>query len=621
MPGGCERDSEPWPCRHRADPATTGCFDELAEEFAERFRRGERPSLQEYVDRYPELADEIRELFPALVEVEQAEEDRQPRREPAVASTAARPLRPGGRLPDRSARSAAAAWGWSTRPSRSRSAAAWRSKVLPRQVVARTARRWSGSAARRAPRRGCTTPTSCRSSRSGQDGDVGFYAMQFIQGQGLDVVIDELRRLRDRAHPDRSGHAELEPAGPGRSRPGRRRPPRARARHGQPDGPVAPDRPVRCRRRRLARETPRPPAPDRDGHSRLERSTRSPMRPRPRRRAIRRRPPRRARPRRPCCRAGRQLSAVESRPAAVLPQRGPDRPAGRGRAWPTPMRGGSSTATSSRRTCCSTPPGSSGSPTSAWPRPSDDGLTQTGDILGTLRYMAPERFRGEGDARADVYALGLTLYELLTLRPAFDSPDRLQLIEQIKAEEPARPRALDPRIPRDLETIVLKAIDKDPEAPLRDGRRDGRGPAAVPRRRADPARGFSSAERLLRWARRNPAVATLGVAHARVPDGVRDRELAVAGVGADSGRCWPGVGRRSWRRPPPPSRPRTVPKHRRIAPASCTPPTCSRSSRCGSPATSFAWASYSAATSPVPSRRTGVASSGTSSSVAFMGPG
>ena len=92
----------------------------------------------------------------------------------------------------------------------------------------------------------------------------------------------------------------------------------------------------------------------------------------------------------------------------------------------------------------------------------DEGLTNPGDILGTLRYMAPERFRGEGDGRADVYALGLTLYELLTLRPAFDSPDRLQLIEQIKAEKPVRPRTLDPRIPRDLETIILKAMDKEP---------------------------------------------------------------------------------------------------------------------------------------------------------------
>ena len=64
--------------------ADYGLFDELAEEFAERYRRGERPSLQEYVDRCPEMADEIRELFPALVEVEQAEEVLEPQREPAA---------------------------------------------------------------------------------------------------------------------------------------------------------------------------------------------------------------------------------------------------------------------------------------------------------------------------------------------------------------------------------------------------------------------------------------------------------------------------------------------------------------------------------------------------------
>ena len=94
----------------------------------------------------------------------------------------------------------------------------------------------------------------------------------------------------------------------------------------------------------------------------------------------------------------------------------------------------------------------------------DEGLSHTGDILGTIRYMAPERFRGEGDARADVYALGLTLYELLTLRPGFAASDRLELIERIKTEEPHRPRSVDARIPRDLETIVLKAIEKDPKA-------------------------------------------------------------------------------------------------------------------------------------------------------------
>ncbi len=70
----------------------------------------------------------------------------------------------------------------------------------------------------------------------------------------------------------------------------------------------------------------------------------------------------------------------------------------------------------------------------------DDRLTLTGDILGTIRYMAPERFRGESDARADIYALGLTLYELMTLEPAFDASDRLRLIEQVKAVDPVAPR-------------------------------------------------------------------------------------------------------------------------------------------------------------------------------------
>jgi hypothetical protein len=123
--------------------------------------------------------------------------------------------------------------------------------------------------------------------------------------------------------------------------------------------------------------------------------------------------------------------------------------------------------------------------------------------------MAPERFRGQGDGRADVYALGLTLYELLTLRPGFDSPDRLQLIERIKTEDPPRPRTLDTRIPRDLETIVLKAIAKDPQ---------GRYPSAealgedLRRFLADEpirARRVGPLERGWSWAKRRPAAAAL----------------------------------------------------------------------------------------------------------------
>ena len=76
--------------------------------------------------------------------------------------------------------------------------------------------------------------------------------------------------------------------------------------------------------------------------------------------------------------------------------------------------------------------------------------------------MAPERFRGWSDPRSDVYSLGLTLYEMLLLRPAFESADRLELIRQVTHDEPLPPRKVDPKIPRDLETIVLKAIDKEP---------------------------------------------------------------------------------------------------------------------------------------------------------------
>lgn len=98
----------------------------------------------------------------------------------------------------------------------------------------------------------------------------------------------------------------------------------------------------------------------------------------------------------------------------------------------------------------------------------DSGVTMTGDVIGTLRYMSPEQAVGRSaaiDERTDVYSLGITLYELLTLRDALEGPDRQEVLRRIAEEEPPAPRRLNPAIPVDLETIVLKAISKS-----RDGR-------------------------------------------------------------------------------------------------------------------------------------------------------
>jgi serine/threonine protein kinase len=89
-------------------------------------------------------------------------------------------------------------------------------------------------------------------------------------------------------------------------------------------------------------------------------------------------------------------------------------------------------------------------------------LTHTHDLVGTLRYMAPERLRGVADARSDVYSLGATLYELLALRPPFDAPDRIGLMDRIAHGAPTPLSHVNASVPRDLETIVAKALASDP---------------------------------------------------------------------------------------------------------------------------------------------------------------
>ena len=138
----------------------------------------------------------------------------------------------------------------------------------------------------------------------------------------------------------------------------------------------------------------------------------------------------------------------------------------------------------------------------------DENLTQPGDILGTLCYMAPERFQGVGDARSDIYALGATLYELVTRKKAFPDVKDPTQIEALSAEPP-RPRQIEPRVPRDLETIVLEAMQKDPARRY-----------ATAAEFADDLRRFLDDEpirarpigvlgRAVRWGRRRPALASL----------------------------------------------------------------------------------------------------------------
>ncbi|MGH7172862.1 MAG: protein kinase domain-containing protein, partial [Gemmataceae bacterium] len=464
-------------------------LNRLADEFAARHRQGERPSLEEYNQRHPELADDIRKFFPAMVRMEQIKDDRRDVPEPAAG-----PLPALGRLGDyriirEIGRGGMGVVYEAEQVSLGRHVAL---KVLPQQRLAdaHTRHRFEREA-KAAARLHHTNIVPVFGV--GEYEGLPYYAMQYIQGLGLDQVLEELKQLQP------VGHVYNVPLS-------------ARHVRNVPHGEVSAADVARL----LMTGEFVPAAAEADMPAvvldrTVDEAAGTPIR-----------AP--AGVHAPSTSRLAEASALSSS-SVVLP--GAARSAGQKpfTYWQSVALIGAQVAdaldyahrqgvqhrdikpSNLLLDTCGT----------VWVTDfglaradNEDHLTQTGDIVGTLRYMPPEAFEGKTDARSDIYSLGLTLYELLALRPAFDAGDRHRLIKQVTTAEAPRLDALNPAIPRDLVTIVGKATDREP------GRRyatAGELAADLQRFVADEpilARRQTQLERYWRWARRNPGIAVLG---------------------------------------------------------------------------------------------------------------
>ncbi|MCA9200200.1 MAG: protein kinase, partial [Planctomycetales bacterium] len=138
-------------------------------------------------------------------------------------------------------------------------------------------------------------------------------------------------------------------------------------------------------------------------------------------------------------------------------------------------------------------------------------VTTSGELVGTLRYMSREQLASDADVdhRADICSLGLTLYELLTGRKAFPASDRGKLMSQVMDLIPVRPTHIDAAIPVDLETIVMKAIEKNPSARYQTAEEMSQEFQRFLENRPIVARPIGTVERTTRWASRNKLVSAL----------------------------------------------------------------------------------------------------------------
>src|SRR6266545_1022372 len=341
-------------------------LDRLAEEFAQRWRRGERPSLQEYVDRYPELADDIRALFPALAEVEQVDEDRHEATDRPAPVTP--PLERLGdyRIIREIGRGGMGVVYEAEQLSLGRRVAL---KVLPLHSGR------DGKALERFKREARAAAKLHHTNivpvfEVGQEGEITYYAMQFIQGLGLDLVVAELRRLR------------------ADSAAGRLTPPVE-----QNGGAPCRD-PVWAAAQSLL-----------TGHFRQEHLADASSHSTP---AV-------------VAEGNSAAGSGEASSAVVLPGQAElaSGRSGQPRYFASVARIGQQAAEALAYAHARGVIHRDVKPSNllldaagvVWvtdfglAKTEEEGLTQAGDLVGTLRYMAPERFRGECDARADLYAV------------------------------------------------------------------------------------------------------------------------------------------------------------------------------------------------------------------------
>jgi eukaryotic-like serine/threonine-protein kinase len=441
--------------------------EKLAEDFAQRYRRGERPSLTEYTEKYPDLAKEIRDLFPALVFVERfGTVDAAARGACQAASPQAHaiPEQLGDfRILREVGRGGMGIVYEAFQESLGRHVAL---KVLPYQRLTdpQSLERFRREA-RAAARLHHTNIVPVFGI--GEHAGLPFYAMQFIHGRGLETVLEELRRLRA---------GDVRPAvvsfDAGRQMS-------VTVANGLLTGQFATvsfsgavENLGTARPAASHADRPDPGGETTNGSSAAVRSSRGDTE-----------------YYRSVARIGVQLADAlayshqqgvlhrDIKPSNLLLDTG-------GAIWITDF--------------------------GLAKDDSDIDLTAPGEIVGTLRYMAPERFRGKSDARSDIYAAGMTLYELLTLEPAFKGSDRASLMSSISRDEPPRPRKVDSAVPRDLETVVLKTIAKEPAARYQSANELADDLRRFLADRPVHVRRISASERFIRWYRRNLPVAVLG---------------------------------------------------------------------------------------------------------------